>query len=256
MRPGLILSSALPLALAACSGDSGSSTGGETTASTTAATATDSTDSTTASTTDASSTATTTATTTSTTAESTTSTTGVELCNFGTTGDSMGSEQPWIELYNKGVRLADAGVLNLECGFQGSFMFEVVPYFGSFTPADEYVYFNLWLDVDGHNENPDGHFYSNSSAPILVGCGEETGYDGGFANTFQMLLFDLVTDLAALDGLPAHLHVDFVGDGVPVVVDLDLTLSVTPTDEWQFCGYVDTDTDTGTDTDSTSGTGP
>ena len=94
---------------------------------------------------------------------------------------------------------------------------------------------------------------STGSAPIFVGCTEDTYYDGGFANSFQIIIFDRISDFTALDGLPAHLHLDFVGDGVPVVVDLDLTLAATPDESWLFCGYV-VDTDTDTDTGSTSGT--
>lgn len=254
MRPGLHLVTPLSLALVACSGGTTGTTAstGATSSSASASATTDDATSTTAATT----TTTAATTTASTTAASTTGTTGLELCHFGTTGNSTGSDQPWIELYNRGEALEAGGALQLECGFQGSFMFEVVPYFGGFTPTDEYVYFDLWLDVDGHNDNPDGHFYSNETAPIFVGCMEDTYYDGGFAGTFQVLLFDRISDFAALDGLPAHLHLEFSGDGQPVVVDLDLVVSAAPTEDWQFCGYVgdtDTDTDTGGSTSGTTG---
>ena len=250
MRPGFVVPAiASTLALVACSGGPG-----DTSASTTAASASTSSaatsDETTATTTAATSEATAATESTATTSTtSTTSTTGLELCNFGTTNNSTGSDQPWIELRHRGEPLDPGGTLSLECGFQGSFMFEIVPTFGGFTPAEEYVYFDLWLDIDGHNDNPDGHFYSTGSAPIFVGCMEDTYYDGGFASSFQLILFDRISDFAALDGLPAHFHLEFTGDGQPVVVDLDLTVAATPDEQWQFCGYIgDTDTDSGTGT--------
>ena len=66
--------------------------------------------------------------------------------------------------------LVDGGALQLQCGGQGVFMFEVYPVFGGFTPTDDYVEFQVVLDIDGHNEGPTGHFYGESTHNILVGC--------------------------------------------------------------------------------------
>ncbi|MCA9636909.1 MAG: hypothetical protein KC420_12860, partial [Myxococcales bacterium] len=181
-----------------------------------------------------------------------TSTTGDELCYFGTTGNSGGADGPWLELYHQGAALQEGGVLRLECGFQGSYMFEVVPVLGGFTPLGKYVHFEVALDVEGHTEGPLGHFFYALPYDILVGCIEDPNYDDPsfFPTSFQMQVHDEVANLLALDGLPAHLHVGFTGDGMSVEIDLDLTISAAPDDSWAFCGYEDTG---GTTTDGTTG---
>ena len=242
MRRLLLLTPAL-LALA-CSGDDGASTTASTSAAATTSTSGDATGS---GTTSASTTGTGTAATTGT---GTGATTGLELCHFGTTGDSTGGDAPWLELYHLGEPLLDGGVLHLVCGGQGIFMFEVTPFLGGFMPTEDYVHFEVALDIEGHNDGPEGHFYAATPYDILVGCVEDY-YDFGGATSFQMVVFDEIANLTDLDGLPGHLHVGYSADGMSVEIDLDLTINTMPSEDWLFCGYEDT---TGGTTDGTTGT--
>ncbi len=243
----------LPLTLAllapACAGDdtstSATSAGTGSTA-TTAATAasSDATTGTSAETSAGTSTATTDATTTgsttgtsaATTGTSTSGTTGAEICHFGGTGESGGSQSPWLEVYHGGMPLQDGLVFGLSCGFQGFYMFELDPYFGGFDLDDEFVSFAVTMDVEGYNLNPDGHFYSIADLTLYIGCDI---FDGQ-SYFLPILPPDGIPDLLVLDGLPATvsvaLHPD--GGGDDVVVAAAVTLKVAPDDSWQICGYM------------------
>ena len=188
---------------------------------------------------------------TSTTSATAATTTGFELCNFGTSGGSGGAPGPWLELYAYGELLVDGATLSLICGGQGTFMFEVRPKFGGFTPASEFVTFDVTLDIDGH-AGPTGHF-SSTTPEIFVACSDEP-YDF-YIDTFQMLVFDDLASIAELDGLPGHLRVSFTADGETITSDIDLTIDAAPSPNWEFCIYEDTfgsTTDVTTTTDSTT----
>ncbi|MEZ4381823.1 MAG: hypothetical protein R3A79_10755 [Nannocystaceae bacterium] len=179
-----------------------------------------------------------------TTDDETTGTTADELCYFDTSGGSAGADGPWIELYHGGYaehgpRVDDGDPLAIVCGFQGAYMFEVSPVLGGFTPKGDYVYFDVWLDVEGHTEGFDGHFWGDDHLGILVGCIDDPYAEDPnlWPITFQILVHDEIDDVVALDGLPAHLHAAFEGDGMSVVVDYDLTLAAQPDATWEFCGY-------------------
>lgn len=141
---------------------------------------------------------------------------------------------PWLELENKAMQpLTGGATLPLECGGQGTFMFGIYPRFGGFEPAGDLLDFDLVVDVEGFNDNPEGHFYSAAPVSYYVSCEQILG---GVVGVLPVFPFDNLADLAALDGKPATLHVVMHAPGGDVVVDTDAVLSVVKDDSWTFCG--------------------
>lgn len=235
------------LALAGCAGDDGSTSAGSTSgASTSAATSSSSSggssgDETGGSGTSGGGTTSAGGTTSSTsggatTSSSSSSTGGLELCHFGGTGESGGSVEPWLELTHKGAPITDGSVLGLECGLQGLFMLEIVPYFGGFEPVDEFIQMAVEMDVDGFNLGPEGHFYKFDDFSFYAGCELS---DGGVGFIIPVIPPDTIDDVAALEGASGTLSVTLFPDGGdPVVVSASVKLSAVADDMWQFCGYM------------------
>lgn len=169
---------------------------------------------------------------TTTTATTTTdSTTGeATFCNGWETADGA----PYLVLHDRdGNELSPGGTLPLECGGQGQFMFGVYPTFGGFTPPGDIIDFKLVVDVDGFNNNPEGHFYSADPVGYYISCDPILG---GVSGVLPVFPFDNLDDLTALDGKPAHVQVTLPAGDVPVVVDVDVVLAVVKDDSWGFCG--------------------
>jgi hypothetical protein len=169
---------------------------------------------------------------TTTTATTTTdSTTGeATLCNGWETADGA----PYLVLHDRdGNELSPGSTLPLECGGQGQFMFGVYPTFGGFTPPGDIIDFKLVVDVDGFNNNPEGHFYSADPVGYYISCDPILG---GVSGVLPVFPFDNLDDLTALDGKPAHVQVTLPTGDVPVVVDVDVVLAVVKDDSWGFCG--------------------
>lgn len=173
----------------------------------------------------------TTAATTSTTAATTDTTTGdAAFCNGWETADGA----PYLVLHNRdGDELTPGSTLPIECGGQGQFMFGVYPTFGGFTPPGDIIDFKMVVDVEGFNNNPDGHFYSADPIGFWVSCDPVLG---GVSGVLPVFPFDNLDDLTALNGKPAHLQVTVPAGDVPVVVEADVILSVVKDDSWGFCG--------------------
>ena len=155
----------------------------------------------------------------------------IELCN-GWNED--GPTSPWLELRGAdGQPLADGGVLAIECGGQGSWMFPVYPQLGGWELADPIVMFEIEVVVEGFPGPTGGSFYYDPDYWYDLECasaGDE--FDGGgFSHAcLAVIPPDTVADLAELDGVPATVHVAMeVDGGDPIVIDLvDLTLSAPP----------------------------
>jgi hypothetical protein len=159
----------------------------------------------------------------------------------GTTGDpafcngwETPAGAPYLVLHDReGAELVDGAVLPLECGPQGLFMFGLYPTFGGFTPPGDIIDFALVVDVDGFNDNPEGHFYSADPVGYWVSCDPIVGAPTGVLPVFPL---DNLDDLTALDQRPASLRVVLrTGDG-EVEVDVDVVLAVAKDDSWGFCG--------------------
>jgi len=163
----------------------------------------------------------------------------------GSTGDATTGEPAWchgwetaagapyLSLYGiDAAPLVDGGQIQLECGGQGSFMFGLYPNFGGFTPPGDQISFDVVVDVEGHNTNPEGHFYSATGFGYYVGCDPILG---GVLGVVPVIPPDN-EDLLALDGLPADFHVVLHTPNGMVVVDLALTLKATDDGSWGFCG--------------------
>jgi hypothetical protein len=159
----------------------------------------------------------------------------------GTTGDPafchgwQGADGPaFLDLHDKaGALLTDGSTLPIECGGQGLFMFGLYPTFGGFTPTGDILDFKLVVDVEGFNDNPEGHFYSADPVGYYVSCEDVVG---GVIGVLPVFPFDNLEDLTALDGKPAEVHVTLPIGDEPIVVDLSVVLSVVKDDTWTFCG--------------------
>ncbi len=175
-----------------------------------------------------------------TTGETTSDATTGDPTTGGTTGEAAychgwdGAAGPaHLELHNGDVLLADGGVLNLECGGQGLYMFGLYPTFGGFLPTNDNVTFELTVDVPGHNTNPDGHFYSNVSVIYYVGCEDLIG---GVFGVVPILPPDN-DDPLTLGGLTADVEVRLHAGDEVVTVKFTATLAVDPNDpSFMFCG--------------------
>ncbi|MCA9688498.1 MAG: hypothetical protein R3A51_05645 [Nannocystaceae bacterium] len=177
---------------------------------------------------------------TETTAETETETGGEEYCELGTTGGSSGAETPWIEVTNEGAPLMDGQTLRLQCGFQGFFMFEVHPYVGGFEPDMEYSDLEVALDIEGYNNDPDGHFWSRDSYGTFIGCEDpDYSYSGSYTYTVQMIPDDELPDKTVLDGLPAHLEITLhTPDDQSASISAELVVQAVDDGSWEFClGY-------------------
>ncbi len=236
VRMGTRIASGLALAVTLGCDPGGGSTSGET----------DGMSSTTGETTEAASDASTTGASTGETSagstEGTTATTGEEpqFCELGTTGDSGGSEEPWIELLNDDEPIADGQPLVLVCGFQGSFMFELRPYVGGYEPDSEYSDLDVTLEIAGYPEQPEGHLWQNNYG-TFIGCEDSDTYSTyvTYTYTIQIILDDEIPDKSVLDGVPATLTVVMnTPDQQTAEVSADLVISAVEDDMWMFCeGY-------------------
>lgn len=159
------------------------------------------------------------ATTAPTTTQSTDATTGepVGYCH----GFDVGASEKFLELHVAGGELlVDGATWPLECGGQGSWMFGLYPGFGGWDPGVDFVNFTIVVDVEGFNDNPEGHFFSGEVG-YYIGCEDVLG---GVVGVAPVIPPDTLPDLAALDGKPATVTVSIPTDGEPLTVSADVTL--------------------------------
>lgn len=163
------------------------------------------------------------------------STTGELPCGLS---EKPGQDGPWFDLGNLGEPLGDT--LTMECGGQGSLMFFLQTDMGGFTPVDDYVMYDVTLDVPGFDDlSPTGHFFEAQGYPVYVGCGGVGEPDGGFNTVgIAMLLPDALTDVHLVDGVEASLHVTLQPpDDDPVAFDATVTLAVPKFLSIDTCGF-------------------
>jgi hypothetical protein len=155
----------------------------------------------------------------STTTQSTDPTTGgpVGYCH----GFMVDASEKFLEMHVLGGEpLVDGATWPLECGGQGSWMFGLYPGFGGWDPGGEFVNFTIVVDVEGFNDNPDGHFFSQEVG-YYIGC---EGVLGGVVGVAPVIPPDTLPDLAALDGKPATVTVSIPADGETLMISADVTL--------------------------------
>ena len=166
------------------------------------------------------------------------STTGSEdqFCGLS----DQGPDAPWFELYERNTSLDEMGTLYLECGPQGSFMFEIDPVIGGLIPEGDYVPFQAELDVDGFNVLSSGHF-SEADFEIFVGCCAYAEYDpyACFYETYTLILFppDQLMDKSVLHGATGTLHVTMTAPDEIVERDFDIDLWAIDDGTWEYCEY-------------------
>jgi hypothetical protein len=119
-----------------------------------------------------------------------------------------------------GELLVDGTTWPLECGGQGSWMFGLYPGFGGWDPGVDYVNFTIVVDVEGFNDNPDGHFFSQEVG-YYIGCEDVIG---GVLGVAPVIPPDTLPDLSVLDGKPATVTVTIPADGETLMVTANVTL--------------------------------
>lgn len=141
---------------------------------------------------------------------------GEGYCDF-----NDGAQVPFLNLNSVKGPLDEGAIWPLECGGQGLWMFGIYPVVGGWDPMSMKITFNVVVDVEGFNTNPAGHFFSGPVG-YYIGCEDLIG---GVTGVIPVLPPDDLTDLAALNGLPATVHVEIDGGGTPLVVDTSVILS-------------------------------
>lgn len=145
-------------------------------------------------------------------------------CGLGTTGDSGGSEAPWIEVYNGESALADGQAIELIFGGQGSCMFELQPYVGGFIPESDYSEIEVTLDIEGVAPGPGGHFYSFTHSTFL-GCEDPDRALPGGADPYPSTIQMIVDETALVDGNIGHIEFTLqTPDGRSAAVAADVTI--------------------------------
>ncbi len=139
---------------------------------------------------------------------------------------------PYLDLFGLDeALLVDGGEIQLQCGPQGSFMFGLYPSFGGFTPPGDQISFDVVVDVEGHNTNPEGHFYSVTDSGYYVGCEQIIG---GVLGVVPVIPGDN-EDVLTLDGLLADFHVVLHTADGDITLDMKLTLLAKDDGSWEFC---------------------
>lgn len=137
-------------------------------------------------------------------------------------GFQASAEEPFLSMYILGGEMLEDGVhWPIECGGQGLWMFGLYPALGGWDPMNEGLTFTVEVDVEGHNNNPAGHFFSGEVG-YYIGCEDVLGGVLGVAPVFPP---DDLADLAVLDGLPAQVRVTLVAGDQELMVEAAVTLS-------------------------------
>jgi hypothetical protein len=136
-----------------------------------------------------------------------------------------GEDGPWFEVTHMGVPVTDGATLSMVCGSQGSLMFWLETHQGGVMPDDlENITYSITMDVPGFDDlSPTGHFYRNTEYGMYVGC---EPIIGGITGGVPVFPPDALLDVTQVDGLPATLHVELVGDGETAVFDAEVVLEV------------------------------
>jgi hypothetical protein len=136
-------------------------------------------------------------------------------------GFNVGASEKFLDLHVFGGELlVDGTTWPLECGGQGSWMFGLYPGFGGWDPGVDYLNFTIVVDVEGFNDNPDGHFFSQEVG-YYIGCEDVIG---GVLGVAPVIPPDTLPDLSVLDGKPATVTVSIPADGETLTVTADVTL--------------------------------
>lgn len=136
-------------------------------------------------------------------------------------GFDVGASEKFLEMNVLGGEpLVDGVTWPLECGGQGSWMFGLYPGFGGWDPGVDFVNFTIVVDVEGFNDNPEGHFFSQEVG-YYIGCEDVLG---GVLGVAPVIPPDTLADLSVLDGKPATVTVSIPADGETLMISADVTL--------------------------------
>ncbi|MCA9659409.1 MAG: hypothetical protein KC486_13770 [Myxococcales bacterium] len=147
--------------------------------------------------------------------------------------DDPAMEGPWMTATNLGEELVDGADLILECGFQGLYMFEIHPRIGGVSSSNDYLSLNWYLDIEGRNDGPAGHFAARDFEQIFIGCPSNGG-----PRTIQVILDGPLDAITPLDGLPARFYAELDTLDGPRTIDVDLTIRLFGDDDnWSWCDH-------------------
>ncbi len=166
----------------------------------------------------------------------------------GTTADTdTGVEEPmWCNGFSPNTgelsvlnglndTIVDGSPLQAECGGQGTLMIPIYPKFGGFEPDGDSVTFDVILDVQDFNLNPNGHFFETTGHVHEIECSqEEDTYYGGYSYSFIPIFPpDAIPDINAVDGKPGLLKLTLHTPQGDVPFEADIVIAA----EIEQCGY-------------------
>jgi hypothetical protein len=152
-----------------------------------------------------------------------------EYCGITNSGDA-----PWFTIRHRGAELDDGASLELECGAQGSFMFEFRVSMGGFAPPTDTVPFAVTMTVEGFDVGPGGAFYMTQNYPVYVGCDE---FDGGLSAQNYIRIFppDEIADLSEMDGAAVTISFVMKADGQELPFEVTGTMDAAEDESWGCC---------------------
>jgi hypothetical protein len=146
-----------------------------------------------------------------------------------TSSATTSSEDAWVEVgwgIDEFNAFDDSGTFPVYFGPQGLYMFTVPIRGGGFPlPADPYdyedpnmPYVDLWLDVDGYNDGPNGHF--SELTDYVLPMSPDPDMPGTSQYISVWLPIPETVDPNQLEGIPAQLHVELLtGQGEVLTAD-------------------------------------
>lgn len=138
-------------------------------------------------------------------------------------GFSVEAAEPFLELHVLGGETMIDGVTwPIECGGQVSWMFGLYPALGGWDPGSDMVTLTIEVDVDGFNDDPDGHFFSGELG-YYIGC---EVMPGGVLGVVPVVPPDTLEekDLKHLDGEEAKVRVSVPANGEILMAEAEVTL--------------------------------
>jgi hypothetical protein len=152
-----------------------------------------------------------------------------EYCGITNSGDA-----PWFDVRHDDFDLEDGATLRLECGPQGSFMFEFLVELGGFVPPTDTVPFAVTMLVDGFDVGPGNAFYTTQDYPVYIGCEE---FDGGLSSRNYIRIFppDEIADLTEMNGADVTMSFIMKAAGQEIPFDLAGTVEAAEDETWGCC---------------------
>jgi hypothetical protein len=147
---------------------------------------------------------------------------------------TTGAEEGWIEIgwgLDVFTPFEEGGPFPIYRGTQGLYMFTMPIRGGGFPlppdPSDfthpDIPMLDVWLDIEGYEVTPDGHFIEYTDYPVPFDIDLSAG--GTYEYVSVWMVISETTDPAALEGLPAQLHAELsCADGQVLIANQALVV--------------------------------